>query len=171
MALVKLQLGGELDIATADELSAMGDKIVGCLPGQQEPPLPVPLTLADSANAVVPPAGSSVVATLRFPPPPVGRMYTLVALTLTGTDDRTAPPSNVIAAVYIGRYDNPSLGMLVEGAISPLPKTFYYPRKSLRVHQGDTPFVLFYGGTVGQPLSATLRVLSWRNGDIEASAF
>src|SRR6476646_11446220 len=85
MALMTLGLGAEVDIATGDELSAMGDDLTKKILGSA-PALPIVFTRPVSV------AGRGGIATLIVGSPPVGRLWEVSAVTVMGNSPFGASP-------------------------------------------------------------------------------
>jgi hypothetical protein len=154
MALVKL--GAEVDIATGDELSRWGEKILN-----NRPPLPLYKDLAASIS------GSGAIPTVTIGAPPAGRIWKVTSVTVVGNNDN-APIASPLGfmAMYFGDAANPNLAQVKVVKIA-LPSTVYMAGKPFVCHASQEVF--FVGD---KPLNApdnvtvTVTIEEWRSADV-----
>lgn len=154
--MVLLKLGAEVDIASGDELSRWGEKILG-----NQPPRPLYKDLAASI------AGAGVVPVVVLGRPPVGRVWKVTSVTVVGNNDHGAIPSPLgFMAMYFGDPANPNLAQVKLVKIT-LPSTVFISGKPFLCHASQEIF--FIGdNALNVPDSATITatVEEWRAGDV-----
>lgn len=162
MAVVKLAVGAELDLATGDELKDATDSILGRLDKRVKP---IYTTMVDSAT------GDGVqLFPLDLGSPPVGRMWNLRSITVVGLDAFTAPSAAKFFAVYFGDAPAPggtlSLAQL-KVANQPIPSTYASGSNALWVHSNENIIVATNAAlTATERLVATAEVQEWRVDDV-----
>lgn len=158
---VALALGGEVDVATGDELHHMGESILGRLDGLERAgrdARPLRRTLVAAARA---PASGSTTTVLTLGGPAVGRIWNVTYVTVAGSDDSTVVP-NATLALYTGDPAAPSLaGLVIPANGSAVPNSASFSQDQLWVHDDEQMFVVVYGAPVSQALSAVARVLDY----------
>lgn len=154
--MVLLKLGAEVDIATGDELSKWGQKILG-----NKDPLPLYKDLAASVS------GTGAVPTIVLGRPPVGRIWKVSAVTVVGNNDHSTIPSPMgFVAMYFGDAANPNLAQ-VKVVKMPLPSTQYMSGPFMLCHASQEVF--FIGdAALNTPDNVTITAIieEWRTSDI-----
>lgn len=174
-----LMLGGELDIATADEVREVGDEVSSrVLDGLSKRPLPIRRRVPTNVVAT---AGQANVL-LDFGTPAMGRMWNVMEIVVLGVDDHTAVAGTIggaaIAVPYIGSLPlgtpltvagtAPPLGDAVRNSIT-IPGVFLFTKEAQWVHQGENLFVYVQGmNAFPQPLTGVATVNEWIDKYVEA---
>lgn len=123
MALIKLALGAEMDLATGDELA---DSTRSILEAQQAAnQLYTPLPRINSGTGVV-----------LLGSPPNGRTWNIVSLLLLGTDDHTSVAGATVA-LYVGNPANAPLSDCINPGQS-VPMAVTFARHCHWVFPGET---------------------------------
>lgn len=155
MAQVEIAGGVMLDIASGDELRDTEKRLLDRIDGLRDH-RPLALTREKQENAV-----ANTPTVLRLGKPFYGRMWSLVYLTVAGSDDRTVVAGASVAS-YIGNPDNPSLTGLIDPANGTVvPNSASFSDKQFWVHDDESLFVIVYGAAGGQSLVAVARVLDF----------
>jgi len=156
-------LGGELDIATTDEVrdivGSATDSILSKIPRGKR--LPDRRRIPASAIAV---AGTTTV--LDFGGPQASHVWAVIDVVVTGADDRTAVAATT-AAIYIGDPVTAMLGMLLRPAQA-VPSFFSFA-KEYPLHFGENLFMNVYGAGTGQVLSGVATIYQYLEGIVESS--
>lgn len=160
-----MTLGGELDIATADEVRDIvkdsTDSIGGMLRrGRRQP---VRRQIPESIQ--MPASGAGIIS---FGSPPSGSTWCLVDVVVSGADDHTAVAA-ATAALYIGSSASPGLGMLLRPGQA-VPGFWSFSKEVIFAHFGDEVFVSVAGAAAGVTLSAVARVHQYVEDAIEAGS-
>lgn len=170
MALMRIQLGAEADIATSGELKDGLDGLASKLTPKRDPrPIRKPL-----ANFQTMPANliKGQTFTLDLGTPGAGRIWKLTRVTVVGLDDNTAI-ANCVAAVYIGDISN-APALLTQLAIhgQGVPYTQGVNDKFAEVHDRENLFVQFTatGAVTAQMVGAVANVLEFPDCVIDAQS-
>lgn len=162
MALMTLGLGAEVDIATGDELAAMGDDLTKKILSNG-PALPIVFSRPASA----PGAGSQV--TLLIGTPPMGRIWEVSSITVMGN----SPFGGIVSpagffALYAGNSAAPSISSVLATHL-PLPSTTFPSAETLYCHSSQELF-LVTDAAVNAPdnVTAIVGIKEWRESDILA---
>lgn len=160
MALMTLGLGAEVDIATGDELSAMGDDLTKKILGNA-PALPIVFTRPASA----PGTGSAVVLVIGSPP--VGRIWEVSSITVMGN----SPFGGIVSpagffALFAGNSAAPGIASVLATHLA-LPSTTFPSAETLYCHSSQELF-LQTDAAVNAPDSVTaiVGIKEWREADI-----
>lgn len=162
MAIVKLAVGAELDLATGDELKDATDTILGRFDKRAKP---IYTTMVDSGT------GNGVtLIPLDLGSPPTGRMWNLRSITVVGADPFTPPTAANKFAVYFG--DAPGAGNTLslaqlKIANQPVPSTYSSGSNALWVRSNESIIVVTNALlTATESLVATAEIQEWRLDDI-----
>lgn len=162
MALMTLGLGAEVDIATGDELSAMGDDLTKKILGSS-PALPIVFTRPASAPGV----GGQI--TLLIGSPPTGRIWEVSSITVMGN----SPFGGIVSpagffALYAGNSAAPSIASVLATHL-PLPSTTFPSSETLYCHSSQELFLLTdLAVNAPDSVSAIVGIKEWREADILA---
>lgn len=160
-----MTLGGELDIATTDEVRDIvkdsTDSIGGLFRRGQRRPVRRSLPVSTQASA----AGATI---LNFGSPPSGSTWCLVDVVTSGGDDHTAV-AGATGALYIGNSASPQLGMLLRPGQA-IPGFWSFSKEVIFAHYGDDIFVSVTGAAANSTLSAVARIHQYVEDAIEAGS-
>lgn len=158
MALVKIQAGAELDIASGDELKSGVGSILGALP--RDEPRPIYLSRSDTDIS----DGTNIMQIdLGFPP--TGSIWQLRYITLFGNDDHTAI-GGLTAALYCGSPQNLSLAQLKLTGMA-IPSATFIPDTCIWCHPTENVVVrLSAAATINQQIGAIIGIEEWRQKDV-----
>lgn len=157
--LVHLDFGAEVDIASGDELrdglSGLESKL------GKTPPRPTYLSFTGARFG----AGQIVIGS-----PPVGRIWNLLSLTLTGNDDATTVANAKVALYVDSQEQNVSLNNCRVPNLT-VPSYATFSKGTVWAHS-DGAVIANVSGTVAatDQVVATICVAEWREGDIEDHA-
>lgn len=162
MAVVKLAVGAELDLATGDELKDATDSILGRFDKRAKP---IYSTMVDSAT------GNGVqLYPLDLGSPPTGRMWNLRSITVVGNDPFTPPSAATKFAVFFGDAPAPGATMSLAQlkiAAQPIPSTYSSGSNALWVRSNESIIVVTNGAfLVTEQLVATAEIQEWRLDDV-----
>ena len=162
MALMTLGLGAEVDIATGDELSAMGDDLTKKILGSA-PALPIVFTRPVSV------AGSGGIATLIVGSPPVGRLWEVSAVTVMGNSPFGAIPSPAgFLALYAGNAAAPGVASVLMTHL-PIPSTTFPSADCIYCHSNQELFLTTDAAlNVPDNITVIVGLKEWREADILA---
>lgn len=162
MALMTLGLGAEVDIATGDELAAMGDSITKKIL-DSGPALPIVFTRPASQ------AGTGSVVTLLIGSPPVGRIWEVSSVTVMGNSPFGSIPSPAgFFAIYAGNSAAPSIASVLATHMG-IPSTTYPSAETLYCHSNQELFLVTDAAVnVPDSVSAIVGIKEWREADVLA---
>lgn len=154
MALATVTLGGELDIASGEELGKVHDSLLGAIHKGEPEPLFRPLSF--SGQGVT----SAAVLINTQQTPAAGKKWFVTHYAMGVNDDHTAA-GGVSAAIYAGDPLNPSLLQCKVPGITSIPTANFLGEKRFQVIPTEYLFVIFYGTTNGQQLWVTMTVAEY----------
>lgn len=158
MALIKLGVGAEVDIATGDELRESTGSILGAIQADNEPR---PIYMSRSNVDI----GDGVNGLIDLGAPPVGSLWQLRLITLFGNDDHTVV-AGLTAALYCGNPTNLSLSQLVLTGL-PIPSSTFIPDTCVWCHpQANVVIATSAAVSAGQQVGATIVIEEWRQRDV-----
>ena len=158
MALARIQLGAEVDIASRDELDSGLDGLYDRLTSRKAPR---PFYSERVASGLMPSSGGLVLDLGR---PPVSRVWNVTAITTYGSDDASTV-ANAKAALYFGDISNLGLSQLVIPALT-VPTFLSITKGVLWVHSSASLLVNATGASAGAQIGVNVRILEWREEDI-----
>lgn len=157
MALIKLQAGAEIDLATGDELRDVGKSILSAMPGDE--PRPIYLSRADTDIS------NGGIVQIDLGAPPVGSIWQLRYITLFGNDDSTAI-GGIVCALYCGDPANLSLAQLKLTGLA-IPSATFIPDTCIWCHPNENVVVKTSASvTLGQQVGAIIGIEEWRQRDV-----
>lgn len=172
MALAKMAIGAELDLASGKELQEGLDDLKGSLLRPREEARPLYLPVVGTAS------GQGHILYIEIGSPPAGRLWCITSLTVVGNNDvdvlgPNSPASYV--ALYagvmpprqgLGDFGNPGLNQL-KAVRLPIPSTTMFPDKAVWCHPNQE-FFARTSDVVNAPDSVTViaQVQEWREADI-----
>lgn len=151
---VEVDFGLEFSAAMGSKL----DNIHDCLKKTPPQPLQLAFTGSDSVSE-----GAGVI---RIGRPPVGRIWNITSVTVTGADDHTAV-TGVSVALYVDS-DPANLGLGQARVVGlALPSYQFISRGTLWAHStGDVCANIQGSGAGGQQVNVSIGVAEWREGDV-----
>lgn len=168
MANAKIVLGGEIDIASGNEMQSGFDALRSDLKSATVKARRIlrPLTRAVTLPALT--QGQS--AQLIVGRPDSGRTWVITRVTVLGADDHTALP-NWYAAVYIGDPANVGLGQCVAPAAQ-VPFISTQNEHAWTVHDREDLFLnitaIGQDQAAGQVIVTTIQAYEYRDCDLES---
>lgn len=158
MALVKLGVGAEVDIATGDELRDSTASILGAVREDTEPR---PIYMSRSNVDI----GDGVNGIIDLGAPPVGSLWQLRLITLFGNDDHTVV-AGMTAAMYLGNPASLSLAQLVLTGLA-IPSATFIPDTCVWCQpQANVVVATSIAVPAGQQVGATVVIEEWRQRDV-----
>lgn len=159
MALVKLDIGAEVDIATGDELKGLGKDVFKHLNSRPKP------LYNSTAMSIV---GDGAPMVVDFGSPGAGSLWELMSIVTFGSDAWNSIP-NLSAAVFLGTLSTDALSMPLGQLLLPglsFPGLEEFP-KGVMIH-GGTNVVLAPSAAPlsGQQLGGVIRYRVWDVADV-----
>jgi hypothetical protein len=160
MALMSINLGAELDIATGQELAETSADLKSEMrKGWSAKPI-----YDSRASAAMSPGVAEWFMDLGSPD--VGRIWNVLGVTIFGSDDSTAVGAAKVS-LYFGDSDTPSItGLRVPNMACPSFQSF--SDKVLWCHSTANVVIGVTGVAAAQQIGALVHIANWRESDISA---
>lgn len=162
MALIKIQAGAEVDLATGGELADMGDSILDELRGGK-PELPRHFTRISGTSSAT---SATIPFQITIGGPPTGHTWDILLFTTCGADDHTVVAGNV--AFYVGNAGAPSLLDLRVPAML-IPDSDKIGSRRLFVPSGQSIYAMVSGVPNNTVVNAFATIAEYRTVDVIAS--
>lgn len=160
MAIMTVNLGAELDIATGDELAQTSVDLKNEM-RKGWAAKPFYDTRAGAAN--MPAAGELFI---DLGSPQTGRLWNILGVTTFGSDDNTAV-ANAKVALYCGDPDTPSIvGLKVPGLAVPTFQSF--SDRVIWCHSQSNVVAGVTGAASGTQIGVLVHIADWREEDVSA---
>jgi hypothetical protein len=165
MAKAKIVLGGEIDVATGDELSSGLDSLRGDMRSTLAKPKRIMRPLSASLTGAQVPTVLGANAQLVIGRPAAGRVWVVTRLTVIGSDDSTAL-TNLVGSLYIGDDSNVGLSQCVRHGTA-MPFTTTENENAYVVHDRETLFLNITGTGAVTATQVVANVLAWEYRDVD----
>jgi len=157
MVEVHIGAGAVIDLATADDLAKDRKTLLDAIAGGKEAQ---PLRFTQMGQRL----GQSS-EPIDLGSPPIGRMWFLVAITVTGKDPWESLGGGALCALCVGDYTAFHLGHVRIPAIT-IPQCRATASDGIWVYPNESVYMLTFSLGATQQISVNLQVEEWRQSDI-----
>lgn len=161
MAIAKVMLGGEIDVASGGELDSAKESILGKLSEGSKPKGRF-IDRRLYGSGVAPATGLFVIELYPIGPA-TGRIWNLTQI-VTLQDDHTAV-NGVSVSWYLGDSSNVSLGQCIKPAMS-VPADFEFSKDVIWHDKNEQLFGVVYGAAAGTQFVLTARERDFEQCDV-----